>query len=764
MMAAGIETPPDEIIADGKVHRFVSMPGRKSANGWYIVHPDPVAPEWWFGDWGLQIKERGQGDPGRTLEPEEIAARKKRLRDLRIKIAAEEAQFQAGAAIEARQRLERCGPVPADHPYLKKKGIDPCGVGVDGRNLLVPMRDVSGKLWSLQEIGPDGHKHNQDGGRRKGCFFQIGEIDKIFCIGEGFSTCATLHMATGYAAMAAGEAGNLEAVAVALREKYPATQIIICADDDWRTKVNGKPKNVGKLAAIKAALAVDGVLALPWFSRSARPARASDFNDMAKLHGLDEVKTCIKLAMVKHEEDRQRERDAEPPPATPEDFGLSTANESAAFSDDALALRFAEKHADALRFVAPWARWLEWDQNRWRIDQKLRTMSLARDLCREAAERMQLIKVRQRLLSANTVAAVERLSRSDQRLAATIDQWDRDPWLLNTPTGTVDLKTGRLRENRRTDFITKLAGSSPDGDCPRWREFINTITGGDADLTAFIQRMLGYALTGSTQEQCLFFLYGTGANGKSVLLNTVSSILGEYHTTAPIETFTVSTMERHPTELAGLRGARLVTSIETEEGRRWAEAKIKNLTGGDKISARFMRQDFFEFVPQFKLVIAGNHKPSLRTVDEAIRRRFHLVPFAVTIPPGKRYPQLADKLKAEWPGVLRWMIHGCLDWQRKGLNPPAAVRDATAAYLEAEDAIATWIDDCCTRDPNAWTSSTALFGSWAAWARQAGEAIGTMKAFTQAMENRAGVRPHRRMDGRGFQGLRINPTAGQIYE
>jgi putative DNA primase/helicase len=368
------------------------------------------------------------------------------------------------------------------------------------------------------------------------------------------------------------------------------------------------------------------------------------------------------------------------------------------------------------------------------------------------------MSLKRSLLSAKTVAAVERLARSDQRLAATIGQWDRDSWLFNTPAGTVNLKTGAMQEHRREDYITKIAEASPGGACQRWREFIETITDHDADLAAFIQRMLGYALTGSTAEQCLFFLYGRGANGKSVLLNTVSSIMGDYHTAAPIETFTASATERHPTELAGLRGARLVTAIETEEGRRWAEAKIKSLTGGDKIAARFMRQDFFNFTPVFKLIIAGNHKPSLRTVDEAIRRRFHLVPFAVTIPAADRDPDLPAKLKAEWGGILRWMIDGCLAWQRQGLNPPSAVRDATAAYLEAEDAIAVWMADCCSRDPNAWASSTALFGSWAGWAQKAGEAIGTQKAFLGKIEER--LTRNNKKHGRGFQGVRINPAEG----
>jgi putative DNA primase/helicase len=252
-------------------------------------------------------------------------------------------------------------------------------------------------------------------------------------------------------------------------------------------------------------------------------------------------------------------------------------------------------------------------------------------------------------------------------------------------------------------------------------------------------------------------LLRTGANGKSVLLSTVSGILGDYHRSAPIETFTATSVDRHPTDLAGLRGARLVTATETEEGRRWAESRIKQLTGGDVVSARFMRQDFFEYKPAFKLIIGGNHKPSLRSVDEAIRRRFHLIPFAVTIPPEERDPDLTEKLKAEWPGILQWIVDGCLDWQAEGLRQPQAVADATAAYMEAEDAIAAWIDDKCERDTAAWESSTVLFASWSAWAERAGENAGTMRRFSQTLESRGFVL-QRKMHGRGFLGIRVTPS------
>ncbi|WP_373503766.1 phage/plasmid primase, P4 family [Aestuariivirga sp.] len=260
-----------------------------------------------------------------------------------------------------------------------------------------------------------------------------------------------------------------------------------------------------------------------------------------------------------------------------------------------------------------------------------------------------------------------------------------------------------------------------------------------------------------TSAHALFFLYGLGANGKSVFIDTLAGVLGDYHKTAPIETFTASSGDRHPTDLAGLRGARLVTATETEEGRRWAEAKIKQLTGGDKISARFMRQDFFEYVPQFKLLVAGNHKPGLRSVDEAIRRRFHLLPFTVTIPAEERDLHLKDKLKAEWPGILSWAVQGCLDWQRVGLNPPEAVKQATAAYLEAEDATAAWLDDCCIVDPQAWESSADLFSSWKTWAEKAGEPIGSSKSFVAKLETR-GFRENRKRHGRGYTGYSINPT------
>jgi putative DNA primase/helicase len=207
-----------------------------------------------------------------------------------------------------------------------------------------------------------------------------------------------------------------------------------------------------------------------------------------------------------------------------------------------------------------------------------------------------------------------------------------------------------------------------------------------------------------------------------------------------------------------LRGARLVTATETQAGRHWNEARIKQLTGGDTITARFMRGDFFEFVPQFKLMIAGNHKPALRNIDEGIRRRLHLIPFTTTIPPDQRDPSLPEKLKQEWPGILKWAIEGASEWKRTGLTPPAAVLSATADYLEAEDDIGLWLGECCIEDKAFEANSSALYASWKTWAERAGRigGAGSQKAFSQALEDK-NFRKDRRKSGMTFFGLKLNP-------
>jgi P4 family phage/plasmid primase-like protien len=440
-------------------------------------------------------------------------------------------------------------------------------------------------------------------------------------------------------------------------------------------------------------------------------------------------------------------------------------NEAPRFSEESIALHFAGERAGDTRYVAAWSKWLRYDGSRWAADETVATFDAVRATCRAVASAINKASMRRTIASAKTVAAVERLARSDRRLAATVEQWDADIWLLNTPQGVIDLRTGKMRKHRPEDYLMRMTTVAPDGACPLWHSFLDDVTAGDEALQQYLQRMGGYFVTGSTREHALFFLYGTGANGKTTFLNAIAGILGDYHRTAPIETFVASHTDKHPTDLAGLQGARLVTATETEEGRRWAESKIKMLTGGDQITARFMRQDFFDYIPQFKLGISGNHKPGLRSVDEAMRRRFNLLPFTVTIPPDKRDEELGEKLKAEWPGILQWMIEGCLAWQKCGLAPPKAVTAATETYFEAQDSVAAWLEDCCELDANAWEGSPTLFASWKTYADAAGVYVGDIKTFRDRLEHRDGIIFKKNPTSRrnGFLGVRLKQQPEDPY-
>jgi len=440
-----------------------------------------------------------------------------------------------------------------------------------------------------------------------------------------------------------------------------------------------------------------------------------------------------------------------------------SSDESVWGTEDALALSFTRRYHRDWRYVAAWGRWLVWDGQRWRTEDTLAATDLIRSVCRQTAVRADNPKVAAKLASASTVGGVERLARADRRHAATTDEWDADPWLLNTPGGVVDLKSGCKRANDRADRMTKITTATPGSDCPQWMAFLSDIAGGDIELQNYLQRMAGYCLTGVTSAHALFFLYGTGANGKSVFANVISTILGDYAATASMDTFVETRGDRHPTDLAGLRGARFVTAIETEQGRRLNESKVKAITGGDKISARFMRQDFFEYTPQFKPVIVGNHKPAIRNIDEAMKRRMHMIPFTVTIPPERRDSRLTEKLLAERDGILAWAVAGCLAWQREGLKPPASVVSATEEYFEAEDALGRWLEERCVREPSARSLTAELFSDWKQWAETSGEFIGSQRRFSDLLITR-GLEKWRNGAGvRGFQGIGLKHPPSPAY-
>jgi putative DNA primase/helicase len=459
-----------------------------------------------------------------------------------------------------------------------------------------------------------------------------------------------------------------------------------------------------------------------------------------------------------------RERDAE---ATGGDAELSAPTESRHdLSEDQLAGRFTTLYGTHLRYCPPYSTWFHFDGVAFVEDKTTTVFDRARHVARRAAAEAGLEignSLSRKVRSAATAAAIVRLAQSDPVHAVEPDALDRDPWLLNTPGGAVDLRTGGMRPNDPADLCTRLAGATPRGDAPRWRTFLEEVTGGDVALIAYLQRLFGYSLTGSTREHALIFVHGPGGTGKSSFLKAMAYTLGTYARTSPISTFTESPHEAHPTELARLKGARLVSANETEEGRRWAEAKIKSLTGGDVIAARFMRADFFEYTPQFKLLVVGNHRPRFRSPDSAIRRRLHLVPFVHK--PSAPDPDLDAKLQAEANGILAWAVDGCLAWQREGLNPPAIVQAATDDYLTSEDATGAWLEERTVADAQAWSGSAALFEDWRLWAEARGEFVGSMRRFVSALEDR-GFTPAKNpaKTARGLRGLRVRVQLGPLLE
>ena len=427
-------------------------------------------------------------------------------------------------------------------------------------------------------------------------------------------------------------------------------------------------------------------------------------------------------------------------------------------TEDGAALVFEQRHAGRILFDHTVGSWFTWSGARWQRETTGLAFEWARTVARDIAVGAKKDSTKATAAKSSFALGVERFSRSARPFATTADGWDRDNFLLGTPGGTVDLHSGKLRQADAKDRITKTTAVAPApvASCPLWLKFMHEATAGDDDLMRFLQQVCGYALTGDTREHALFFVHGDGGNGKGVFVNSVTKILGDYATTAAMDTFVSGYGSRHPTELASLHGARMVTASETEEGRAWAEARIKSLTGGDRIAARFMRQDFFEFDPRFKLLIVGNHRPTLANVDEALRRRMNFVPFVNK--PRVKDRELEVKLQGEWPGILRWMIDGCLDWQANGLVRPDAVAEATERYFGDQDLLGQWLDEACDAEPgnnHKWERSADLFASWRTYAENAGEREGSAKSLSEALQKRGFIKSRGTGGGRIFRGLRL---------
>jgi putative DNA primase/helicase len=418
---------------------------------------------------------------------------------------------------------------------------------------------------------------------------------------------------------------------------------------------------------------------------------------------------------------------------------------------------FTAAHVEQLRFDHTRGKWFLWNGARWKREETKLAYRWAHEKARRAAWG-HAPKTVEQAGKASFAGGVERLAQARGAFAVTHEIWDADPWLLGTPDGVIDLRTGVMRGARPEDYITRSTAVAPavGEDCPLWLKFLEEATGGDAGMIGFLQRWFGYCLTGITHEHALVFIHGDGGNGKSVVMNTVFGIMGGYATNAAMDTFVVTRGDKHTTDLAMLDGARMVMASEVEEGQTWAEARIKAITGGDSITARFMRQDNFTFVPRFKLTISGNHKPALKGVDNSTRRRFNIVPFDKR--PAMPDVELPEKLKAEWPGILRWMVNGCLEWRRNGLGAPEAVTIATNDYFESQDVFGRWIEDRCNLGWGMDDTPAALLSSFEDWCRVNREEMTDSRRLRGMLEKIQGVHYKKTNGLRLVHGIELKET------
>lgn len=410
--------------------------------------------------------------------------------------------------------------------------------------------------------------------------------------------------------------------------------------------------------------------------------------------------------------------------------------------------RLVNQYGQELRYSHPMKKWFHWDGQRWRPDAQgiamQRAMTTVRGIYKEAAEqdtvdkRAALGEWAVASESASKIGAMVQLARVIPEVVVLPEQLDQHPWLLNTETGTLDLKTGKLTPHDPGDLITAVTGTryDPDAKCPRWMQFLDEIFGGDDEIIEFVQRAVGYSLTGNTREQVIFLCWGDGANGKSTFLYVLEQALQDYAANTPFDTFDSSSKSATGNELARLKGKRLLIAVEAENERTLAEARVKSVTGGDRITCRFLYGEFFEYTPEFKIWLAVNHKPIIRGTDHGMWRRICLLPFLASFKGAQDDKTLRDMLVTELPGVLAWAVRGQRKWLENGLQIPEKLQEATRVYRVEMDVVAQFLDECCETGEGFSTATKDLYNRYSYWSKDYGERMLTHRSFSLELARR----------------------------
>lgn len=428
------------------------------------------------------------------------------------------------------------------------------------------------------------------------------------------------------------------------------------------------------------------------------------------------------------------------------------------------ARRLVQMHRDSLRYCHAYNKWLYYDWQKWVIDEIGMAHRYAKDMlmcylaASKNANKSDDGKHAVASQSVTRINAMLKLAQSEPGIAILPNDLDSDSMLLNVKNGTINLTDGKLRAAKREDLISKMANVEFDAaaECPIWKKFIDEITVGNEELARYLQKVAGYALTGETGEQCLFVYRGDGANGKSTQIDVLRELLGGYACRAAPDLLVSSGgMDRHPTELAMLAGARLVVCSEVDENRKWANQRIKEMTGEKTITARRMREDFWTFKNQLKIVITVNHLPDVGDTTRSFWRRMKVIPFDYVVPDHAIDPKLQDKLTKELPGILNWAIEGCLSWQREGLREPPVVLKAIKQYRDSSDTFGIFIDEACATGATLSVRSAEFYDAYQAWCEARAEVAMDGKKFKRSLLDR-GFRPKKRSDANYFEGITLS--------
>lgn len=436
--------------------------------------------------------------------------------------------------------------------------------------------------------------------------------------------------------------------------------------------------------------------------------------------------------------------------------------------------RFVAMFKEDVKYCPAYKKWFVWNGKYWEQDNGtileyaihcVRSIYIDADLLPEGDQRKALIQHAMRSENGNKIKLLVQLASGMKELIVSPDDWDANPWLLNCQNGTINLKTGKLQPFCKEDYITRICSTPYDEQCqtPLWNQLLDTVMSGKTNMVEYLQRALGYSLTGDISEQAMFILHGTGSNGKSTFLNIFSAVMNTYAQSTSSETFMQKKNESVNNDVARLKGARFVTAIEMEENKRLAESLIKSVTGGDKVVTRFLYGEFFEYIPQFKVFLAVNHKPVIRDTTNSIWRRIKIIGFESTFTEANRDKRFAEKIMAtEMPGILAWAVRGCLQWQANGLNDPPEVRRAVGNYKDEMDSFKNFFEECCEETPDGKVSNKILRAAYDEWCKDNGEYALSQRPFSQKLLEKGFAKKRNSGGVYEWQGFRIRGSASAL--